>query len=143
MSQLGRVTLSPPPTPPKSTLPARSPAKSTTKVPLVPPFIVPPGWTTRPGSPSFEYEWDGVDSAGQKIARGYGLAPGRPILEDDDASTMIFQSSDKLYIWDVLYHDVYEIASQDINEVVRVLSQEGGYKKLQTSLLDPVEDIAV
>ncbi|KAJ5195667.1 hypothetical protein N7449_006146 [Penicillium cf. viridicatum] len=132
-----------PPTPPKSTLPARSPAKSTTKFPLAPPFIVPLGWTTRPGSPSFEYEWDGVYSAGQNIARGYGLALGRPILEDDDASTMIFQPSDKLYIWDVLYHDVYEIGSQDISEVARVLSQEGGYKKLQKRLLDPVEDIAV
>ncbi|KAJ5188090.1 hypothetical protein N7491_004415 [Penicillium cf. griseofulvum] len=134
MPQLGSVTRSPPPSP-KYTLPARSPPSL--------PFIVPPGWTTRPGSPSFEYEWDGVNSAGQKIARGYGLAPGRPILEDDDASTMIFQSGDKLYIWDVLYHDVYEIASQDVNEVARVLSQEGGYKKLQKSLLDPVEDIAV
>ena len=106
-------------------------------------FIVPPGWTTCPGSPNFEYEWDGVDSAGQKISQGYGLALGRPILEDDDASTMIFQSSDKLYIWDVLYHDVYEIASRDINEVARVLSQEECYKKLQKRLLDPVEDIAV
>jgi hypothetical protein len=64
-------------------------------------------------------------------------------LEDDDVSTMIFQSGDELYIWDVLYYDVYEIASQDINEVARVLSQEGGYKKLQRRLLDPVEDIAV
>jgi hypothetical protein len=80
---------------------------------------------------------------GQKIAQGYGLAPGRPILEDDDASTMIFQSSDRLYIWDVLYHDVYEIVSQDINEVARVLSQKEDYKKLQKRLLDPVEDIAV
>ncbi|KAJ6190915.1 hypothetical protein N7519_000936 [Penicillium mononematosum] len=105
---------------PKSTLPARSPTK----------FIVPPGWMARPGSPDFEHEWDGVDSAGQKIARSYGLAPGRPILEDNDASRMIFQSGDKLYIWDVLYYDVYEIASQDIKEVARVLSQEGGYKML-------------
>jgi hypothetical protein len=54
---------------------------------------------------------------------------------------MIFQSGDKLYIWDILYADVYEIASQDINEVARVLSQEGGYKKLQTRLLNPVYDI--
>ncbi|KAJ5816562.1 hypothetical protein N7447_008795 [Penicillium robsamsonii] len=127
---------------------ARSLAMSTTEVPLVPPYhfgksIVPPDWTTCPGSPSFEYEWDGVDSAGQKIARGYGLTPGRPILDNNDASTIIFQSGDKLYIWDVLYHDVYEIASQDINEVARVLSQEGGYKKLHKRLLDPVEDIAV
>jgi hypothetical protein len=53
----------------------------------------------------------------------------------------IFQSGDKLYIWDVVCHDVYEIASQDINEVARVLSQEGGLKKLQKCLLDPVEDI--
>jgi hypothetical protein len=54
---------------------------------------------------------------------------------------MIFQSSDKLYIWDLLYHDVYEISSQDINEVARVLSHEGGYKNLQTRLLNPVYDI--
>lgn len=56
---------------------------------------------------------------------------------------MIFQSGDKLYMWDVLYYDVYELASQDINEVSRVLSQEGGMKKLERRLLDPVEDIAV
>ncbi|KAJ5188106.1 hypothetical protein N7491_004431 [Penicillium cf. griseofulvum] len=95
-----------PPTPAKST----SPAESTTEVPLMPPiskflnptctirvtyedhfgkFIVPPGWTARPGRPSSEYEWDGINSVGQRISRGYGLAPGRPILEDDDASTMI------------------------------------------------------
>ncbi|KAJ6151924.1 hypothetical protein N7497_006243 [Penicillium chrysogenum] len=141
MPQLGSVTRSPPPSPPTSTFPARSPTKSTSEGPLVPPFIVPPGWTARPGSPGFECEWDGVNSAGQKIARGYGLAPGRPILEDDDASMTIFQSGDKLYIWDVVCHDVYEIASQDINEVARVLSQEGGLKKLQKCLLDPVEDI--
>ncbi|KAJ5779978.1 hypothetical protein N7457_005138, partial [Penicillium paradoxum] len=93
-----------PPTPLKSTLPARSPIKATTEVPIYHfgKFIVPPGWTTRPGSPSFEYEWDGVDSAGQKIARGYDLTSGRLILENDDASTMSFQSCDKLYIWDVL-----------------------------------------
>ncbi|KAK4864011.1 hypothetical protein LT330_010221 [Penicillium expansum] len=165
MPQLGSVTRSPPPTPPKSTLPARSRAMSTAVPPVEPAdslerdaALCPPiyrghksqfvnqlhdCWTTCPGSPNFEYEWDGVDSAGQKISQGYGLALGRPILEDDDASTMIFQSSDKLYIWDVLYHDVYEIASRDINEVARVLSQEECYKKLQKRLLDPVEDIAV
>lgn len=71
------------------------------------------------------------------------LAPGRPLLEDDDASLMIFQSGDKLYIWAVLYYDIYELASQDINEVAHVLSQEGGLKKLQKCLLNPVEDIAV
>ncbi|KOS43421.1 hypothetical protein ACN38_g5654 [Penicillium nordicum] len=105
MPQLGSVTVtvtvtqSPPPSLPKSTLPAGSPTKSTSEVPHVPPFIAPPGWTTRPGSPRFECEWDGVDSEGQKIARSYGLAPGRPLLEDDDASLTIFQSGDKLYLW--------------------------------------------
>jgi hypothetical protein len=56
---------------------------------------------------------------------------------------MIFQSGDELFLWDVLYYDVYELASQDINEVASILSQEGGLKKLQRRLLDPVEDIAV
>lgn len=105
-------------------------------------FTVPPGWSARPGSPHFEEEWVGIDSWGQRLARNYGLAPGRPLLEDDDASRMIFRSSDKLYILDVLYFDVYEIPSRDINEVATIMSQEGGYKKLQARLLDQVEDIA-
>lgn len=42
-------------------------------------FTVPPGWTTYPSSPGFEYEWEDVDSMGQKIAQVYGLASGRPI----------------------------------------------------------------
>ncbi|KAJ5827411.1 hypothetical protein N7447_004174 [Penicillium robsamsonii] len=159
MNQLRSVSRSPPPTPSKSTLPARSPAKSTTRVPLVLPvrnfwgpisssrvaykchfekFIVPPGWTARPGSPSFEYEWDSVNSAGQKIARSYVLTPGRPILDDDDVSLTTFQSGDKPYIWDVLCYDVYEIAPQDINEVARILSQKGVSRSYRNDL-----DIAV
>lgn len=43
----------------------------------------------------------------------------------------------------MLYYDIYELASQDVNEVAHVLSQEGGLKKLQKCLLNPVEDIAV
>jgi hypothetical protein len=84
---------------------------------------VPPGWTSTPSSPVYYEEWDGADSEGQTIARCYGLQPGQPVMEDNEAWTTIFLSGNKFYLWERMGDEVYEIASQDIREIAFVISQ--------------------
>ncbi|KGO74288.1 hypothetical protein PITC_031390 [Penicillium italicum] len=86
-------------------------------------FTVPPGWTSTPPSPVYHEEWEGIDSEGQIIARCYGLEPGQPVMEDDQAWVTIFRSGDKFYLWERMDDEVYEIVSRDIAEIAFVISQ--------------------
>jgi hypothetical protein len=86
-------------------------------------FTVPPGWTSTPSSPVYYEEWDGADSEGQTVARCYGLQPGQPVMEDNEAWTTIFLSGNKFYLWERMGDEVYEIVSQDIREIAFVISQ--------------------
>ncbi|KOS45317.1 hypothetical protein ACN38_g3731 [Penicillium nordicum] len=52
---------------------AVSPGKSHMETSALPPFTVPPGWTSNPSSPHYQEESVGPDSEGQIIARSYGL----------------------------------------------------------------------
>ncbi|KAL2819470.1 hypothetical protein BJX63DRAFT_382138 [Aspergillus granulosus] len=113
-------------------------AKSPEKGFGLPSFTAPPGWTASPSSPVYYEEWDGADSEGQTIARRYGLQPGQPVMEDNEAWTTIFQSGDKFYIWERIGDEVCEIISRDIREIAFVMSQSE-LRELATKPLIQIE----
>ncbi|KAJ5972727.1 uncharacterized protein N7479_002645 [Penicillium vulpinum] len=106
---------------PRPTSPAKSPTeplvKSLSQNAPLPIFTVPLGWTTNPVSTVYKEEWEG-----QIMARCYVLEPRNPIMEDDNAYTTIFQSGDKLYLWERMCDDLYEISCRDIRELALTIS---------------------
>ncbi|RHZ64608.1 uncharacterized protein CDV56_109384 [Aspergillus thermomutatus] len=118
-----------------------SPPKSGTWPPL-PSFIAPPGWTTTPSGDTFKDEWLGRNSEGQIIARCHGLGPARPIMEDLQAWTTMFQADGKFFVWGRMDDTVREILSRDLHEILSAMAT-GGLREVQMvdipCLYDPSE----
>ncbi|GAD99709.1 hypothetical protein PVAR5_8433 [Paecilomyces variotii No. 5] len=125
---------------------APSESASTTEPPVknatLPPFIVPPGWTTNPRSPGYKADWADRNSEGQVFARCHGLAPARPIMEHVDSLMVIFQSGDKFYLWERVSDVLAEIISQDLYDITTVIAELGLRelrRKVIPYLFDPTE----
>ncbi|KAJ9211853.1 hypothetical protein DTO166G4_6505 [Paecilomyces variotii] len=132
------TTLAPVLAPSKSASTTEPPVKNAT----LPPFIVPPGWTTNPRSPGYKADWADYNSEGQVFARCHGLAPARPIMEHMDSLMVIFQSGDKFYLWERVSDVLAEIISQDLYDITTVIAERGLRdlrREVIPCLFDPTE----
>ena len=55
-------------------------------------------------------------------------------MEDDYGFAQIFISGNKLYLWDMMNHEIYEIFARDIHEIAQTL-RDGGQGALKTESL--------
>ncbi|KAI9935079.1 hypothetical protein ASPWEDRAFT_44670 [Aspergillus wentii DTO 134E9] len=90
-------------------------------------------WTDVPEEMGATFYWDGPDSLGQIMAKGFKLNSPEPILGStakSGSTLFVFKSEGKFYIWNMAEDTVWEITKPTEENQIKEEIQAGRIKTL-------------